>query len=37
MNGNMNGCIGLKLTFSHGKLYANFGKFNFFSEDSRKI
>ena len=31
------GCIGLKLTFSHGKLYANFGKVKFFREDSREV
>ena len=26
-----------ELTFSHEKLYANFGKFIFFSEDGREI
>ena len=31
------GCIGLKLTFSHGKLYGNFGKVKFFREDSREV
>ena len=27
----------LKLTISHGKLYANFEKLIFFSEDKRKV
>ena len=32
------GCIRLNLTFSHGKLNANFGKFNFFEEeDDREV
>ena len=31
------GYIKLKLTFQHGKLYENFGKLFFLSEDSREI
>ena len=27
----------LKLPFAHGKLYTNFGKFNFFSEGGREV
>ena len=31
------GCIRLKLSFSHEKLYASFVKFIFFSKDGRKV
>ena len=31
------GFTGLKLTFSYGKLYANFGRFIFFREDGHEV